>query len=217
MSETTPALERHHFDTMAWLTYSAERSDGYEDWLRAVDNPFFNSRPGIAHYSNWKIVAQRGTSPPFTHFDFLGLTGPDAVERVWFDGPLDDFRAGWVKKWGYAGGVPAAENQFAYLANRSGGARGAASRFVIVVGTAAVPTPTAEFEGWTLTSLLRKHWAVGRAPAGAPWRLDLGKPLPFGIRGLLVKKHPDANQWDLDLPAGRFALCAECIAAPNRP
>jgi hypothetical protein len=70
----------------------------YDDWLRAVDNPFFNSVPGIAHYSNWKLSAQISGSIPFTHFDFLMLDAP--FEAVWGNERLGTFAAGWTPKWG---------------------------------------------------------------------------------------------------------------------
>ena len=44
---------------MILITYNVREgaeADGYEQWLRDIDNPFFNSVPGIRHYTNWKVV-----------------------------------------------------------------------------------------------------------------------------------------------------------------
>lgn len=60
-------------DAMVFLPYTP-RADadarGYDDWLREVDNPFFNAVPGIVHYSNWKVVGLAKTAA-FSHFDFM--------------------------------------------------------------------------------------------------------------------------------------------------
>ena len=204
------------YDTMAWLTYTAQRSAGYEEWLRAEDNPFFNSRPGVAHYSNWKIVDLLGTPLPFSHFDFFGVE-PQAVEQVWFDGPLDEFRAGWVSKWGYAGGVPSPENQYGYLMRRRGDGHGRRSRFVLVVGSES-PQDHPGFSRWTCEARLRKHWAIGPAPAGEPWQLPVRgiSDRPFGVEALLVRSVEAPAEWRRELPPYAFALLAECIAAPDR-
>ena len=87
-------------DQMVFLPY-VPRADsdarGYDDWLRAVDAPFFNSVPGILHYSNWKV-----TNPPaghFTHFDFMYLD-PVLADSVWTNQDVIAFAAEWTEKWG---------------------------------------------------------------------------------------------------------------------
>ena len=59
-------------DTMVFLAYTP-RSDnvlrGYEDFLRKVDNPFFNAQPGVAHYSNWKFMKESAVNPGFSKRD----------------------------------------------------------------------------------------------------------------------------------------------------
>jgi hypothetical protein len=205
------------YDTMAWLTYTAERHAGYEEWLRAEDNPFFNSRPGVAHYSNWKVVEQAGQSLPFSHFDFFGIER-DALEQVWFDRPLDEFRAGWVKKWGYAGGVPVPLNQYGYLLTRRRGDRGATTRYAVLVGTERSESRERPgYAHWTFGARLRKHWAIGPAPEGEPWRIAINSTAdcPLNATALLVRSASSRDNWRADLPEHRFALLAECIAAPN--
>lgn len=98
-------------DIMVFLPYTP-RADaearGYDEWLRRVDNPFFNSIPGIAHYSNWKVTGGApdsnwkvtgGAPAGFTHFDFMYLD-PALADQVWTNETLLDFAAGWTEQWG---------------------------------------------------------------------------------------------------------------------
>jgi len=70
--------------------------DGYHEWIRSTDSPFFNSVPGIVHYSIWK-VASKHPSINFTHFDLLEFDGP--ADNIWAHEPLGDFAANWTKMW----------------------------------------------------------------------------------------------------------------------
>ena len=92
------------FANMLLLPYTPREDSaarGYETWLRDVDNPFFNSVPGIAHYTNWRVLIPH-VAVPYTHFDFLGLEKPgaDAVGEVWGNKDLAEFAAGWSTSWG---------------------------------------------------------------------------------------------------------------------
>jgi hypothetical protein len=86
---------------MLLLTYTP-RADadarGYEQWLREVDNPFFNGVPGIAEYTNWKIVEPKLGVMPFTHFDTM-LIENDALDRVWGNPEVGRFADGWRELW----------------------------------------------------------------------------------------------------------------------
>lgn len=189
----------------------------YEDWLRRIDNPFFNSRPGIADYANWKVV--ESTAPlSFTHFDFLGLTGAAALETVWFDGMLDEFRQGWVQKWGYGAGAPNPTSHYAYLLEEPRPPRLPAVLQAVVVGWSAAPA-TVHAENWTTTAVLRKHWAIGRAPDGASWRLPPAPLNPLALHALSLLPVSNPARWREVLPpaAPCFALLAELIASPSRP
>ena len=87
-------------DIMVFLPYTPRadaEAQGYDEWLRRVDNPFFNSIPGIAHYSNWKVTG--GAPAGFTHFDFMYLD-PALAGQVWTNETLLDFAAGWTEQWG---------------------------------------------------------------------------------------------------------------------
>src|SRR5438477_577884 len=47
------------FDHAVFLTYTLPEdalARGYENWLRDVDNPFFNAIPGVGRYENWRIA-----------------------------------------------------------------------------------------------------------------------------------------------------------------
>jgi hypothetical protein len=106
--------------SMLFLPYTP-RDDadarGYDDWLRSVDAPFFNSVPGIAHYSNWKVAEVLTGTVPFTHFDFLLLEGPSA--QVWANTRLQDFAAGWLAKWGRdPSNADLSVNYHTYMADR---------------------------------------------------------------------------------------------------
>jgi hypothetical protein len=101
---------------------------GYADWLRRVDMPFFNGIPGVHHYANWRLTEILAGAPPvWDWFDFQGLAAEDDLERVWFDPGLDDFRANWLKLWGYGEGGGAA-GAAALLRHPPGRSRGARQR-----------------------------------------------------------------------------------------
>jgi hypothetical protein len=114
--------------TMLFLPYtpradSAER--GYEQWLRDVDNPFFNSRPPVLHYTNWKVAGGATEAFPYDYFDFLLIAPGKTAEDVWGDPPLAAFAADWVRLWGKEpDGDPALSYQ-CYLAEYVTGEAGA--------------------------------------------------------------------------------------------
>ncbi|MEZ5099982.1 MAG: hypothetical protein R3C15_09340 [Thermoleophilia bacterium] len=82
-------------------TPRADSNDrGYEQWLRDVDNPFFNSVPGVRLYENWKVVSNAVGQVPFTHFDLLFVEEEMGFEAP-FDNPeLQKFASGWNDLWG---------------------------------------------------------------------------------------------------------------------
>lgn len=98
-------------ELMFVLTYTP-RADadahGYEDWLRAVDNPFFNSQPGIVRYENWKVHANKNGVAAFTYLDLMYIEDEAAIEKVWTNPALLDFAQQWTEKWGR---VPQAVDQ----------------------------------------------------------------------------------------------------------
>lgn len=85
------------------LTYSPRDDvdlDEYHAWLRAVDNPFFNGRPTVKHYVNYRIAAPVQGIEDFTHFDILEIEGDGGPESVLGDAIIAEFARDWVRKWG---------------------------------------------------------------------------------------------------------------------
>ena len=173
----------------------------YEPWLRREDNPTFNSVAGIGEYSNWKVLSPRNLG--WTHFDFLALASPDDLERVWFSPELDRFRQKWVSLWGYGAAGPSAASAYATLFEGDGEPVRARSRFVEI----EFDPPEAD---WKAASALRKHWALGPAPAGEPWRKPMAECNPLGCASMSLK---------FGTPRGGDSserrVLAECIAAPS--
>jgi hypothetical protein len=88
---------------MLLLTYTPRAGTdlgAYHDWLRRVDNPFFNGRPGVKHYTNWRIAEAKLGREDFTHFDLLELHAADGFDAVFGDAAIAAFAADWVRQWG---------------------------------------------------------------------------------------------------------------------
>ena len=189
---------------MVLITYTPgpeARPEVYEPWLRGEDNPTFNRVAGIGEYSNWKLRSPGKLG--CTHFDFLGLATPDDLERVWFSEELDKFRAHWVERWGYGSAGPGPVSAYATLFIRDGDPIRARGRFVRIE---LDPADRSTGERWEAVAAVRKHWAVGRAPSGQPWRMRIAEVNPLGCNAIALTFQSRA-------PDGPIA--AECIAAPS--
>src|SRR4029079_13622888 len=68
--------------------------------LRDVDNPFFNSRPGVVLYENWKVHTPLHGDVGWQYFDFMYVDGPDAVSKVCGNPAVLEFAAEWSSLWG---------------------------------------------------------------------------------------------------------------------
>ena len=59
---------------MVFIAYSVPADAehrGYSDWLRRIDNPFFNAVQGMGHYANWRLT---GPAPfPWDYFDYMAI------------------------------------------------------------------------------------------------------------------------------------------------
>ncbi len=187
---------------------------GYAPWLERVDNPFFNSRPGVRHYANWRLGrVLSGTAPGWDWFDFEGLASAEDLESVWFDPALDDFRAEWIRLWGYgprdARTASVLANSYVLRPAAPAGQVAAAERAVFVAGCGEAPAGGAIFQ---VTGVLPKHFA---APAGTPrpddWCRPVadGNPLGFDWLGLVA---------DIDAVPAAATVVAEAVrvAAPDR-
>jgi hypothetical protein len=154
---------------------------GYEPWLKAVDNPFFNAIPGIHHYANWKLERELTGAPPYGYFDLLGLEAD--LERVWFTPDLNQFRAEWVRLWGYGLAKPRTIQANAYLMRPVSRSDRPAIRFARVIGGTGEP-PTGVDIAWRVAETIRKHYAAG--PDGGPWRVNSDQDNPLGLDWLAM-------------------------------
>lgn len=85
------------------LTYTPRRGtilEDYHQWLREVDNPFFNSRPTVHKYVNYRISGPVQGNENFTHFDILEIEGEGGPNSVLGDEQIAAFARDWVRKWG---------------------------------------------------------------------------------------------------------------------
>lgn len=85
------------------LTYTPRRDvdlDAYHRWLREVDNPFFNSRPVVKRYINYRVVGPVLGSEGFSHFDLLEIEGEGGADSVFGDPEINAFARAWVRLWG---------------------------------------------------------------------------------------------------------------------
>ena len=209
------------FDHAVFLTYTLPAdaiARGYEPWLREVDNPFFNAIQGVGRYENWRIARQQTPSLGYTHFDFMFVAGEDALRQAWFDPQLDAFRKGWIGKWGYGAAAPAAVNTFAYLMRRVGApAVRRGDRLVLRGGDVALEPGDGARETWVVERAVRKHYAIGPAPAGESWLVDIDRHPGPGFRWLSVAAVDTADAFDRITFCGNDTLCAEAtlIAAPG--
>lgn len=95
-----------HYGAIMLVTYRI-RPDAdaaaYEDWLRRVDNPFFNASPLAERYVNWKIAGSSGVFAPNTYFDLWDMTDASRFGAIRGDAALNVFRAEWHRLWGLGG------------------------------------------------------------------------------------------------------------------
>lgn len=91
-------------DHMLFLTYTPRADSerrGYLPWLRAIDTPFFNSVPGIARYTNWKLI--NDGSPRKVDWEWLSLLYIEpgkTVDYIWSNEKLKKFANNWNIMWG---------------------------------------------------------------------------------------------------------------------
>lgn len=109
------ATNRHDDSDYMLLVPHTPREDAlirnYETWLREVDNPFFNSAPGIAHYANWRVCTPT-PAVPYTHVDFMRIATAETVADLAANTELSEFGANWNRTWGR---YPEAEDDAAHL------------------------------------------------------------------------------------------------------
>jgi hypothetical protein len=187
---------------------------GYADWLRRIDMPFFNAIPGVQHYANWRVSeVLLGEPPIWDWFDFQGLTAAGALESVWFNPDLDEFRTNWVKLWGYGHSDPPPVLRHAYLMSRVAHQAPETpwSEALLAGGRGEPPGAPADAPGfvWRIHTTLHKHF-TGRDPS-RPWQTPSDQFNPLGL------------DWIACLPAGAerpaeasFAARIKVVAAPDQ-
>lgn len=102
-ADSAPRKGRANQKVMLLLTYTPRDDinlDDYHDWLRSTDNPFFNSRPSVKHYANWRVLEAKLGARTFTHFDLLEVRALDGYDEVFADPKIVAFAKEWVRKWG---------------------------------------------------------------------------------------------------------------------
>lgn len=202
--------------TLVLLTYTLPpdaRRRGYNEWLRQVDNPFFNSIVGIEHYSNWEILESDRVSLPFSHFDLLFVDGPDSLEGVWFNQELEVFRREWMEKWGYGGNETPPANTVAYLA--SGSAAGEVSvgqlrRFSAHRNKVADGRSLRDL--WLVSHLVVKHWAK---ESDGPWRYPVRESAASWLSAFATEPTDSQVLGEAPHDVDVVSCIARCIAAPS--
>ena len=97
---------------------------GYDNWLRDIDNPFFNGVSGITHYTNWKFTSAADCAVPYTYFDLMFVEDPSNLDAVWGDPEVEKFAQGWTDAWGRYPDATAEQmhmNYQVYLCERTSG------------------------------------------------------------------------------------------------
>lgn len=89
--------------------------DEYEQWLRDVDNPFFNSQPGILRYENWKVLDARIGTLGHRYFDLVEVEGPDEGWEAFAAEAVQEFSNAWIARWSVAGPDAPLEANFRLL------------------------------------------------------------------------------------------------------
>lgn len=72
----------------------------YHRWLAQVDNPFFNARPSVRRYVNYRIERSTQGEAGFTHFDLLDIASGADETSVFGDPEIAAFAREWVRLWG---------------------------------------------------------------------------------------------------------------------
>lgn len=209
------------FDTMVFLSYTLPADAlprGYEPWLREVDNPFFNAIPGMGLYENWRNAEMRPADMLFEHFDFLHPETEADLERVWFNKDLDAFRQGWIRKWGYGatGTTPTPATAFGWLARRLTPPAARRHPWLVIAGDAPAKDGG---ERWRIVEAVRKHYAIGFAPPGEPWRAPLqpGQGPGFVEFSIHYVEDEIAARALADRLASIPLVIATLMAAPSKP
>ena len=189
------------------------RPEGYSDWLRRVDMPFFNAIPGTHHYANWRLrEIRKGAAPVWDYFDFQGLKAENDLERVWFNPDLDAFRTEWLRLWGYGREKAPPVLRHSYVMRPVFRAERHPKDAVLTLaaGLGCAPTLQDADMVWKVEGVLHKHF--GGSGDGGPWLTPAAQANPLGLDWLAVR-HGDAP---FDPAQATLVTQAYLIAAPDR-
>jgi hypothetical protein len=197
---------------IAYTVGAEAEAKGYADWLRRVDMPFFNAIPGTRHYANWRLTEVISEPPPaWDWFDFQGLAEERDLDRVWFNPDLDEFRANWLRLWGYGSDAPPPVLRHSYAMRPVGPRRpaGGAATATLSGGTGALPAAGSADLIFRVEATLHKHF--GGRDENRPWLTPAAEFNPLGLDWIAVG-------WDAPppLPRATLAAKAELVAAPDR-
>jgi hypothetical protein len=197
---------------IAYTIGAEAEANGYADWLRRVDMPFFNAIPGTRHYANWRLVELLSDPPPaWDWFDFQGLAEEGDLERVWFNPDLDDFRANWLRLWGYGSDAPPPVLRHSYLMRPVGPRRPADGAVTATLsgGTGALPAQGSADLLFRVDGTLHKHF--GGRDDSRPWLTPAARFNPLGLDWIGIG-------WGAPppVPGASLAASAALVAAPDR-
>ena len=199
---------------IAYTVGADAEAKGYSRWLQQVDMPFFNAIPGTRHYANWRLTrVLHGRRPFWDYFDFQGLETEQHLKSVWFDPSLDEFRANWLRLWGYGGGTPPDVLRHAYVMRpiRLPDVRRKDDRLVLAGGRGHPPAGHAADIVFRVESILHKHF--GSDGQDGPWLSSAGRFNPLGLDWLSVTY---GISRPADIPVADLVAEASLIAAPDR-
>ena len=198
---------------LVFITYTpgpGAEARGYEQWLRDLDNPFFNAIPGIRHYANWQIERVLAGAPlGYGYLDFQGLEAPEDLERVWFNPDLDRFRHEWVKLWGYEGAQPSPLFAYALLMRKVQDTERGGTRYARITGGNG-EAPRGFDLAWQAEEAIHKHFA---GPTEGPWRQSAAAFNPLGIDWIGLEYGESADAWRES--EAKLACVARLLAAPD--
>jgi hypothetical protein len=74
----------------------------YDEYLREIDNPFFNSDavPEVVTDANWRKVRELVGTEWWTDFDLMFIEGPESVAGLFANPRAAAFMGEFVRNWG---------------------------------------------------------------------------------------------------------------------
>lgn len=100
VAEPEDVVRTGHVVLIGTTPRAGAQDDGYDDWLRTVDNPFLNSLPEITSYTNWRVEHAHLGPTRFTDFDLMHVPDADGWERMVGNDAMREFAEGWIRQWG---------------------------------------------------------------------------------------------------------------------